>query len=158
MALDDDGEFGYRPLLDALVDTLGELSADDLVTEDEMRRMCLPTVGRRKADFLAPFAPSGRFERLSVEHLEVFNAEDRFWTQYQIDHDAAAFAALWAAFVRAAIFPTFCAALAEGRNDSRSPEFIDRLEAGIVERLAAEPEQMQIPFAKLVLTKQRRAK
>ncbi len=46
MALDDDGEFGYRPLLDALVDTLVELAADDLVTEDEMRRMCLPTVGR----------------------------------------------------------------------------------------------------------------
>ena len=158
MALDDDGEFGYRPLLDALVDTLTELSAANLVTEDETRRMCLPTVGRREADFLAPFAPSGRFERLSVEHLEVFNAEDRFWTQYQVDHDADAYAALWAAFVRAAIFPTLCTALADGRNDSRSSEFFDRLESGIVQRLAAEPEQMQIPFAKLVLTKQRRTK
>ena len=108
MALDEHGEFGYRPLLDALVDTLSELVADGLLTEDEVRRMCLPTVGRQEADFLAPFAPSGRFERLSVEHLEVFDAEDRFWTQYQVDHDASAFGALWAAFVRASVFPTLC--------------------------------------------------
>ncbi len=158
MALDEHGEFGYRPLLGALVDTLGELTGDGLVTEDETRRMCLPIVGRTEADFLAPFAPSGRFERLSVEHLEVFNAEDRFWGQYQVDHDATAFAAMWAAFVRASIFPTLATALADGRNDPRSPEFFDRLEAGITERLAGAPEQMQMPFAKLVLTKQRRSK
>jgi salicylate 1-O-methyltransferase len=158
MALDDNGEFGYRPLLDALVDMLNELVADGLLAEDEGRRMCLPTIGRTEADFLAPFAPSGRFERLSIEHLEVFNAEDRFWMQYQTDQDAGAFAALWAAFLRAAVFPTLASALAQGRNDSRSPEFFERLEAGITDRLAANPEQMQIPLAKLVLTKQRRSK
>ena len=158
MALDEHGEFGYRPLFDALVETLSELVADDLLTEDEVRRMCLPTVGRRETDFLAPFAPSGRFERLSVEHLEVFNADDRFWMQYQVDHDAHAFGALWAAFVRASVFPTLATALADGRNDPRSAEFFDRLEAGIAERLAGAPEQMQIPLAKLVLTKQRRTK
>jgi hypothetical protein len=158
MALDEHGEFGYRPLLDAVVDMLTELTADGLLTGDEVRRMCLPTVGRREADFLAPFAPSGRFERLSVEHLEVFNADDRFWMQYQVDHDASAFGALWAAFVRASAFPTLATALADGRSDPRSPEFFDRLETGIAERLAAAPEQMQIPFAKLVLTKQRRTK
>ena len=104
MALDEHGEFGYRPLLNGLVETLTELTADGVLTEDEVRRMCLPTVGRRGVDFLAPFAPSGRFERLSIDHLEVFDAEDRFWTQYQVDHDATAFGALWAAFVRASVF------------------------------------------------------
>ncbi len=156
MALDEHGEFGYRPLLDALMATLSELVADGLLTEDEPPRMCLPTVGRREVDFMAPFAPSGRFERLSIEHIEVFNAEDRFWMQYQADHDATAFGALWAAFVRAAVFPTLATALADGRNDSRWPQLCDRLEKGIAERLAAAPEQMQIPLAKLVLTKQRR--
>src|SRR4029079_5572990 len=147
-----------RPLLVALVDTLSELVGDGLLTEDEVRRMCLPTVGRRETDFLAPFAPSGRFERLSVEHLEVFNAEDRFWTQYQVDHDASAFGELWATFVRASVFPTLATALAGGRNDPRSGQFNERLEVGIAERLTAAPEQMQIPLAKLVLTKQRRTK
>ncbi len=156
MALDDNGQFGYRPLLDALVDALTELAADGLLAEDEVHRMSLPAVGRRESDFRAPFAPSGRFERLAIDHLEVFDAEDRFWAQYQVDHDATAFGAVWAGFVRASVFPTFATALADGRADPRSPEFFDRLEAGIAERLAAAPEQMQIPFAKLVLTKQRR--
>jgi hypothetical protein len=157
MALDEHGEFGYRPLLTGLVDTLSELTADGLLTEEEVRRMCLPTVGRRAADFLTPFAPSGRFERLSIEHLELFDAEDRFWTRYQVDHDATAFGALWAAFVRASVFPTLAPALAGGRNDPRSPQFFDRLEAGVADRLAAAPQKMQIPLAQLVLTKQRKA-
>ncbi len=158
MALDEHGEFGYRPLLSALLDTLSELAADGLLAEDEVRGMCLPFVGRRESDFLAPFAPSGRFERLSIEHIEVFNAADRFWMQYQTDHDAMAFARLWAAFARASVFPTLASALAEGRNDARSPQFFDRLETGMTERLTAAPEQMQIPLAKLVLTKQRSTK
>lgn len=158
MALDDNGQFGYRPLLDAIVDVLTELTASGLLTEDEENLMSLPAVGRRESDFRAPFAPSGRFERLAIDHLEVFDAQDRFWAQYQVDNDATAFGAVWAGFVRASIFPTLATALADGRGDPRSPEFFDRLESGIAERLAAAPEQMQIPFAKLVLTKQRRAK
>jgi salicylate 1-O-methyltransferase len=158
VAIDEDGEAGYRPLLGALVDTLDEMTADGFLTADEAHRMCVPIAARRKADFLAPFAPSGRFERLSIEHLEVFNAEDRFWTQYQIDHDATAFATLWTAFSRASIFPTLSTALAHGRDDPRSKQFVDRLEAGMIRRLAAAPEPMQIPLAKLVLTKQKTAK
>lgn len=158
MALDDSGEFGYRPLLTAILDTLDELAGAGLLTEDEVRRMCLPAVGRREADFRAPFAPSGRFERLAIDHLEVFDAEDRFWAQYRVDKDAAAFGAMWAGFVRASVFPTLASALADGRADARAPEVLDRLEAGVAARLAAAPEQMQIPFAKLVLTKQRRVK
>ena len=107
---------------------------------------------------MAPFAPSGRSRRLSIEHLEVFDAEDRFWAQYQVDQDATAFGALWAAFLRASIFPILATALAGGRSDPRSQQFFDRLEAGITDRLAASPEQMQIPLAKLVLAKQRRAR
>jgi hypothetical protein len=158
MGLDEHGEPGYRPLLSALVDTLAELTASGLLTEEEVHRMCVPTVARREVDFLAPFAPSGRFERLSIEHLEVFDAEDRFWAQYKVDHDATAFATLWTAFSKASIFPRLATALAGGRRDPRSQQFVDRLEAGMIERLAAAPQQMQIPLAKLVLTKERRSK
>jgi hypothetical protein len=153
MALDDDGEFGYRLLLGSMVQALGELTATGLLTEDEVHRMSIPTVGRRGADFLAPFAPSGRFERLEIEHLEVFDAEDRFWTQYQVDRDAKAFGAQWSAFARASVFPTLASALEGGRADPRYGQFFDQLEAGIAARLAAAPEQMQIPLAHLVLVK-----
>jgi salicylate 1-O-methyltransferase len=153
MAVDEHGEFGHRPMLDAMVSELAELTAQGVVTDDEVHRMCIPIVGRRAADFVVPFAPSGRFERLEIEHLEVFNAEDRFWAQYQSDGDARTFGALWAAFARAAVFPTLATALKGGRHDPRSEQFFDRLEAGVAARLAAAPEQMQIPLAHLVLVK-----
>ena len=88
----------------------------------------------------------------------MFDAEDRFWTQYQVDRDAKAFGAQWAAFARASVFPTIAAALDGGRTDPRRVEFIDRLEAGVAARMAAEPEQMQIPLAQLVLWKRPKAR
>jgi salicylate 1-O-methyltransferase len=153
MALDEHGEFGYRPLVVAMMDTLTELITGGLLREDELHRMAIPCVGRRAADFLVPFAPSGRFERCSIEHLEVFNAEDRFWTQYRSEKDAKAFGAQWAAFARASVFPMLAGALAGGHHDPRAPQIFDRLEAGIADRLAAAPEQMQIPLAHAVLVK-----
>jgi hypothetical protein len=60
---------------------------------------------------------------------------------------------MWAAFARASVFPTMATALEGGRGDPRCGEFMDRLEAGIAARMAAEPEQMQIPLAHVVLWK-----
>jgi salicylate 1-O-methyltransferase len=157
-ATGDDGEFGHRPLFKGMVAELADLVAQGLVTEDEVQRMCIPIVSRRAADFLSPFAPKGRFEQLEIDHLEVFDAEDRFWTQYQVDHEAEAFGAQWAAFARAAVFPTLAAALDGGRADPRRVEFMDRLEAGVATRMAAEPEQMQIPLAQVVLWNRPKAK
>jgi len=157
-AIGDDGEFGHRPLFRGMLAELADLVAQGLVTDDEVRRMCIPMVSRRAGDFLSPFAPKGRFERLEVEHLEVFDAEDRFWTQYQVDRDAKAFGAQWAAFARASVFPSIAAALDGGRTDPRRVEFMDRLEAGVAARMAAEPEQMQIPLAQLVLWKRPKAR
>ncbi|TLH72673.1 SAM-dependent methyltransferase [Mycolicibacterium cosmeticum] len=153
MAVSDDGEFGYRPVLQAVMAELTELVARGVITEAELVRMNLPIVGRRAGDFLAPFAPSGRLEQLSVEHLEVFDAEDRFWQRYRSDRDAAHFGSEWAAFVRAAVFPTLAAVLPTDRRTA----FCDALEAGVAARLAAEPEQMRIPLALVVLHKRPKA-
>jgi hypothetical protein len=156
-AIGDDGEFGHRPLFKGMLAELTDLVVQELVTEDEVQRMCIPMVSRRAADFLSPFAPSGWLERLTIDHLEVFDAEDRFWTQYQVDHDAQAFGAQWAAFAWAAVFPTLAAALDGGRADRRSAEFMNRLETGVAARMAAAPEEMQIPLAQLVLRKRPKA-
>jgi hypothetical protein len=151
-ALHDGGESGFGPLLAAMMDALDELSADGLLTDDELHRMSIPMVGRRTADFLAPFAPKGRFERLSIEQLEVFDAEDRFWARYQVDKDAKAFGAQWATFARASVFPALAT---EIDDESRLATFLDRLEAGIATRLAAAPQQLQIPLARLELVKRK---
>ena len=153
MALGEDGDFGYRPLLDAISAALTELVARELLTEDELRGMTLPIVGRRASDFLSPFAPSGTFEKLTVEEIDVFDAEDRFWAQYRVDGKADSLGAKWAAFLRVAAFPTLTAALPADRRAG----VLDALATGVAERLAAEPAEVRIPLALVVIEKNQRA-
>ncbi len=155
MGRDESGEFGMRPLIDAAYATLRDLAAAGLVTDDEVASMSIPIVGRNEKDIVAPFAPKGRFEGLSVEHIEVSDAEDRFWQQFQADRDARAFGASWAAFMRAAVFGCLIDGLAGGADDARVAEFSARLEDGVAARLAASPEKMRITLAKVVLVKNR---
>ncbi|TRW88286.1 SAM-dependent methyltransferase [Mycolicibacterium sp. 018/SC-01/001] len=155
MGIGDDGEVGFRPLLAAMADALAEVTAAGVITADEAAHMCIPTVARRAADFTAPFAPSGVFERLQIEHLEIVDAQDRFWERYQSDGDAAEFGSRWAGFARASIFAALTSALEHGLADPRAADVHDRLEKGIAERLAAAPERTQIPLAFVVLEKRR---
>jgi salicylate 1-O-methyltransferase len=154
MALDEEGNFGYQPLLDAIMAELTQLTKDGLLHGHEVTRMVIPSVGRSRADLTAPFMPKGRFEGLTIEHLEVFNAEDEFWARYESNRDAALFGARWAAFARASVFGTLAAALDGGHADPRSGQFFDRLDAGVAARLAAAPQRLQLPLANVVLVKQ----
>ncbi|MGB9303963.1 MAG: SAM-dependent methyltransferase [Mycobacterium sp.] len=153
MALDENGEFGYRAMNDAMVAALDDLVRGRLLRPEELRRMAIPVVARSEEDFRAPFSPNGRYAGLAIEHLEVFNAEDRFWARFQTDADADAFGAQWAAFARAALFPTLAAGLDGGISDPRADEFIAQLEANVAQRLSSAPEPMRIPLASLVLVK-----
>ena len=149
----DDGDFGFRPLLDATTEALAELATRQVLTNDEVRQMSIPIVGRRAGDFLSPFAPSGTFEKLTVEHLDVFDAEDRFWSHYETHRNAAAFGANWAAFLRTSTFPALAAVL----DQDRRADFLDQLTTRVAERLAASPEQVRIPLAQIVIEKKQRA-
>ena len=144
-----------RPLIDAAHAGVRDLVSDGFITSHEMRDMVIPIVGRNEQDFVAPFAPKDRFEGMSVEHLEIYQPEDRFWQQFQADGKAGAFGASWAAFLRASVFGCLVGALAGGAADPRVPEFADRLERGIAARLAGAPEKMPIMLAMVVLAKNR---
>lgn len=151
--VDDDGDFGHRVLLDAISAGLASMRDAGFVTEDEVRRFSVPIVGRSAKDFLLPFAPKGRFEDLSVEHVKVFQGEDRAWTQYQADQDADAFGKQWASFSRASVFPALAQALDGGITDPRHDEFLEQLEKDVAARLAAAPQPVVIPLATVVLAK-----
>jgi len=116
--------------------------------------MVIPTVGRSRADLLAPFGAEGRFGSLRLEELDIFLGEDHFWSDFERDGDARRFAARWAAFSRASVFPTLAGSLNGGRNDSRTAQFIEDLESGTTMRLAANPERMLIPLGRVLLAKE----
>lgn len=155
-AVDADGDFGYQPLFDALDTALRDQVRDGLLRRDELRRMVIPTFARSERDFRAPFTPRGRFEGLTIDHLEVFVAKDQFWDRFQLDGEAEAFGSHWAAFARKALFGTLAAALDSPVDSRRVVEFTDQLEAAVAARLASVPEQMRMPLASIVLTKRDR--
>lgn len=153
MAVDETGNFGYQPLLEAMYAALLEMVEGGFIEAEEARRMAIPTVGRSRADLVAPFADGGSFVDLSINQIEVFPGEDKIWAQFEGDRDAHAFGARWAAFSRASVFPTLASGLTGGQDDPRAATFVDRLEAGMTVRLAKAPERMLIPLGKLVLEK-----
>ena len=150
MASTDEGDFGYRPVLSALHGSLEELVADGLVRAEEALRMAIPTVGRTRAEFAAPFA-SGSFEGLTLESLNIFQNDDAIWRDFSQDGDAARYGERWAAFSRTSVMPTLALSLAGGRGDSRGEEFSARLETSMAKRLASAPEPNTIPLATLVI-------
>ncbi|MBN9434810.1 MAG: hypothetical protein J0I45_20465 [Bosea sp.] len=150
MALTDDGDFGYRPVLGAMQDTLEELVAEGEVRREEASRMAIPTVGRTRAEFAAPFM-SGECSDLALEHIEIFEAEDAIWRDFLKDGDATAFGARWAAFSRASVLPTLALGLSEGTSAERVRDFVERMETGMAERLAAGPARTLMPLAIIVV-------
>jgi hypothetical protein len=153
MSVDEDGNFGYAPLVRAIYAALLELVDGGFLTSDEGRHMAIPTVARSRADFLAPFEKDGCFAGLCVEELETFYGEDGIWLDYERQRNVSQFAAQWAAFSRASVFPTLAGNLETGGRP-RAVDFFDRLEAGTATRLAAAPERMLIPLVKILLAKQ----
>jgi hypothetical protein len=153
MGLDEDEQLGLRPLVESLYTGLRELVSSGLITAQELHGMSIPIVGRSEKDFVAPFAPKDRFEGLSIEHLETYDADDRYYHQYRADKDARSFGRQWGAFMRAATFGCLVAGLAGGAADPRAAEFCDRLERSIAEQMADSPQQVHMPMAKLVLLK-----
>ncbi|WP_319433142.1 SAM-dependent methyltransferase [Mycobacterium sp. RTGN5] len=165
VGLEPDGSSGFKAAFDAIMSALAQFVDDGLVTADEVRRMSMPSTGRDEKAFRAPFAPSGRFEGLEIEHLEMVDGDDRFWSQFQSDKDERAFGANWAEFLRASIFPILAAAVdvdpdpdrGRDRRSKRRREFVEQLEASVAAQLAAAPAQMSIPLAMVVLAKRRRS-
>jgi SAM dependent carboxyl methyltransferase len=154
MAADEHGDFGYRALLHAMYASLVKMVECGFLSEEELLRMAIPTVGRRREEFLAPFGATGSFAGLSMEESEVFLGEDYIWADYQRDGDRRSFGARWAAFSRASVFPTLAEALKSGGGTGKSAAFISRLEILTAAQLEQHPERMLIPLARLRLAKQ----
>ncbi|MCV7346318.1 SAM-dependent methyltransferase [Mycolicibacterium rhodesiae] len=163
VGLKPDGTSGFEAAFDAIMTALHQFVRDGLITAEEMRRMSIPSTGRDEKDFRAPFHPSGRFEGLEIEDVELFDGEDRFWAQFQSDKDADAFGANWADFLRGSMFPTLAAAVdvdagpTRDRRSTRRREFVDQLHAALAAQLTAAPARMSIPLGLVVLEKRRRS-
>ncbi len=119
MALAEDGDFGWAPAFDHLQGALTEFVLEGFLAPAEHARMAIPTVGRSRADLLAPFAANGRFAGLEMAQLDIFAGADPIWDAFEASGDAKALALRWAAVTRAFAWPTLAAALDRTSADGR---------------------------------------
>ena len=155
MALDAAGDFGYRPVLEAMYAALGDLVAEGVVTRAEAAAMAIPTVGRSRDDLLAPFITGGGFRGLRVELAEVFDGEDLIWADFERDRDANAWARRWTAFSRASVFPTLADRIAGPGAPARRAAFAEALAAGMIRKLGVAPRRVNMPLARLLIVRDR---
>ena len=80
-----------------------DLVEEGFVKEEEAWRMVIPTFGRSRQEFMAPFALNGSFSSLAMEEIEVFSGQDHIRAEFQNNGDALAFGTRWAAFSRVSV-------------------------------------------------------
>lgn len=153
VAVGDDGDIGYRPMVDVIHQAVLDLLDGGLLRSEEAHRMAIPVIGRSRADFMAPFTPNGQFAGLAIEQMDVFVGADPLWDAFQRDGNAQKFGAGWAAFVEASAVPTLALGLVGGKDDPRASAFVTNMAERMAVRFAAEPRPTSLPLARLLLVK-----
>ena len=157
-SLAHDGSIYSAPLMDHANAALAELVDAGVVSTEERSRMTIASCPRRERDLLAPFAESGQFKGLTVEHVSTCDIPDGMWIDYERDGDAMALASKRALFFRVIFVPSIVQALAASRSGEERRAFADRLEEGVRRRLARAPARMNSLVGIIVLAKQSASK
>jgi len=153
-ALDHDGSTEFRQVMDAANEVLAELVAVGTISAEERGRMTLASHMRREQDLLAPFARSGQFEGLVVDHCSTSIAPDTAWIEYERDKDASALAGKRGLFVRVIFVPSLAQALEAGRTPRERQAFADLIEQGVQRRLVSQPARIDHLVGIMVLAKE----
>jgi hypothetical protein len=148
-ALDETGLQGTGKIFDAGNDSIAELVDRGVINAAERARMVTPGRIRSGAQLLAPFAQTGTFEGLTVEHCEVSHFSEAAWGEYLAHGDAHLLAAQRARFFRSVFMPTLTLALDSTRTIADRLAFADALEETLVRHLA--PELCEIPSTGAVM-------
>jgi hypothetical protein len=93
-----------------------------------------------------------------VEHCETNLVADAAWAAYEQDGNKEALANKHASFFRATFAPTLAGALAPNSDAERSRAFSDRLESGLEQRLASQPQPINSLVETMVFAKVARHK
>jgi hypothetical protein len=149
--LNDTGGSGLEPLFQCANATLEQMVRDQVIRDDERKRMVLGAYPRRRAQLLEPFRADGQFQCLSVEHCELLNLPDSCWTDYELDGNLLRLVSRHAAFFRATFVPSLASAVAE---PDRRQAFADQIERELKQRLSERPTPLHSFVQVMILAKQ----
>jgi SAM dependent carboxyl methyltransferase len=153
--LSDDGSSGFAEVMDDANAVVAEMVEEGAITVEERARMVLGTYPRRKMELLAPFTKKGQFQGLIVEDCEISVLPDAAWAEYQVDGDKESLARKQALFFRSVFMPSLASALTRVRagDGEALRSFADRLQDGLMRRLASHPVRTDSLVETIVLAK-----
>jgi hypothetical protein len=149
--LSDDSRSGFDPLFNSANAVLEELVCEQVIEDDERKRMVLGTYPRRREQLLEPFRAGGQFQSLAVEHCELFDLPDAAWTDYQVDRNEQALVSRHAAFFRAVFIPSLSSVISD---TARRKVFADSLEQRLKHHWSQQFEPLHSFVQVMVLAKQ----
>jgi SAM dependent carboxyl methyltransferase len=150
-ALNDTGGSGLEHLFQCANAALEQMFHDEVIRDDERKRMVLGAYPRRRVQLLEPFRADGQFQSLSVEHCELLNLPDSCWADYELNGNLQHLVSQHAAFFRATFVPSLASAVAE---PDRRQAFADQMEQELKERLSERPAPLHSFVQVMVLAKQ----
>jgi hypothetical protein len=152
--LNDAGEAGIDEVMDQTNEVIIDMVKEGTLTSAERARMVVGVVAPQRHEMLAPFASSGQFCGLRVEHCETHEVIDPAWLEYERVGNQEILARAQARFVRSAFAPTLGLALDSSERSPSLSTFSERLEQGLSARRARCPAPIHTYAGTIVLVRE----
>jgi SAM dependent carboxyl methyltransferase len=110
------GVSGWEWLCGELWGALQEIARDNLISATELSNLTIPIGFRTRDEIEAPFAASGHFAGLELQHIEYFKIPDPFWGDYQVSKDKTLLGQRHADLTKAWAAPTLMGLMDSSRN------------------------------------------
>jgi len=141
---------GWGPFWNEFWLTLLDLRNYGLLSDIELSLISLP-IGVRSLDEIEdPFRKSNIFANLKLERLDIIEAPDPFWDEYQITQDRITFGHRWANMAKAVAGPVISNVLHNSENTKCT---LSDIIARFAERLSSSPFKVTHSLASVVLEK-----
>jgi hypothetical protein len=143
-------ETGWEWLMGELWACVLDMGRDGLFTAEERTRITIPIGLRTLDEIKAPFAQTGEFSGLKIEHCELVRVSDPYWDEFQQTGDAGQLASRQANATRAWSAPTILELIDEARDrEALNNDLFNRL----AERIRSAPSKHEPHMAVVLLRK-----
>lgn len=141
---------GWGPFWNEFWLTLLELRSFDLLSDTELALISLPIGVRSVEDIKNPFDKNNIFANLKLERLDIIDAPDPFWDEYQTTRDPMTYGLRWANMAKAVAGPMISKVLSNTQNSRCALNEIFTRFAG---RLSSHPFKVNHSLACVVVEK-----
>lgn len=118
---------GWEWIVQSLWACVEELHRQGKLTSEDKLRLNLPLAPRDLDDVQRPFRENGGlFAGLRLEHAEIIESVDPFWTEYTQTGNAEQFGVNWKNFMKAVFAPVIKSAFDPDKADALFDELLDR--------------------------------